>query len=267
MRNRRSASLTPIGVPLPSTIWCSVWGLPSSKDSSVLWPCHWGPILSEAADLMGWEVGAAGGAGERKRALLCVKGEGWVWPPGNGVRLPVSKRWTCVTFVALFIFTCCSTSPPVWSWNPETGPLSPTSCVIWGSASTEFQRSYHHRGMLIVLKVLILYEALRCLEHSTHSKWYKQLLLFFALYKHQLGLFLIVPISSSRSSQVALVVNSLPASAGDVRDVGSIPGSGSSRGGEQGNPLQYSCLEIPMHRGAWPSTVLRVTKSLIKQTT
>ena len=39
------------------------------------------------------------------------------------------------------------------------------------------------------------------------------------------------------------------------------PGSGRSSGGERGNPLQYSCLENPMDRGAWWTTVHRVTKS------
>ena len=43
---------------------------------------------------------------------------------------------------------------------------------------------------------------------------------------------------------MALVVKNLPANAGDVRDMGSIPGSGRSSGGGHGNPLQYSCLEI-----------------------
>ena len=52
------------------------------------------------------------------------------------------------------------------------------------------------------------------------------------------------------ASQVALVVNDLPANAGDVRDAGSIPGLGGSPGGGHGNPLQYSCLENPMDRGA-----------------
>ena len=42
-----------------------------------------------------------------------------------------------------------------------------------------------------------------------------------------------------------------PASAGDIRHVGSIPGLGRSPGGGHGNPLQYSCLENPMDRGAW----------------
>ena len=47
----------------------------------------------------------------------------------------------------------------------------------------------------------------------------------------------------------------------DVRDSGSIPGLGRSPGGGRSNPLQYSCLENPMDRGAWPATVHSVTKS------
>ena len=49
--------------------------------------------------------------------------------------------------------------------------------------------------------------------------------------------------------------------AGDRRDVSSIPWSGRSPGVEIGNPLQYSCLENPMDRGAWWATVLEVAKS------
>ena len=52
----------------------------------------------------------------------------------------------------------------------------------------------------------------------------------------------------------------LPASA-DVRDPGLIPGLGRSPGGGNGNPLQYSCLENPMDRGAWQATIHRVTQS------
>ena len=47
----------------------------------------------------------------------------------------------------------------------------------------------------------------------------------------------------NKGPQVALVVKNLPASAGDIRDAGSIPGSGRYLGGRHGNPLQYSCLE------------------------
>ena len=51
--------------------------------------------------------------------------------------------------------------------------------------------------------------------------------------------------------QVASVVKKLPGNVGDIKDMGSIPGSGRSPGGEYGNPLQYYCLENPMDRGAW----------------
>ena len=60
---------------------------------------------------------------------------------------------------------------------------------------------------------------------------------------------------------MVLVVKYPSASARDVRDVGSSPGSGRFPGGGHGNPLQYSCLENPMDRGAWQATVHRVTKS------
>ena len=58
-----------------------------------------------------------------------------------------------------------------------------------------------------------------------------------------------------------LVVKNLPASAGDIRETGSVPGLGRSPGGGHGNPLQYSCLENPMDRGAWRGTVHRVAKN------
>ena len=52
------------------------------------------------------------------------------------------------------------------------------------------------------------------------------------------------------ASQVVLVVKILPASVRDIRDTGSIPGSGRSRSGHS-NPLQYSCQENPVDRVAW----------------
>ena len=51
------------------------------------------------------------------------------------------------------------------------------------------------------------------------------------------------------------MVKNLPAKAGDIRDLGSVPGSGRSPGGGHGNPLQYSCLEDSMDRGAWRAAV------------
>ena len=61
--------------------------------------------------------------------------------------------------------------------------------------------------------------------------------------------------------QVVLVVKNPPANGGDMRDVGSVSGFGRSPGGGHGNPLQYSCLENPMDRGAWWATIHRVAES------
>ena len=58
-----------------------------------------------------------------------------------------------------------------------------------------------------------------------------------------------------------LVVENPSANAGDIRDAGLIPGLGRSPGGEHGNPLQCSCLENPMDRGAWQAIVHGVAKS------
>ena len=62
------------------------------------------------------------------------------------------------------------------------------------------------------------------------------------------------------ASQVALVVKNPPAKTGGIRDLGSVPGLGRSPGEGNGNPLQYSCLENPMDRGAWRATVHGITK-------
>ena len=66
---------------------------------------------------------------------------------------------------------------------------------------------------------------------------------------------------SETEGEVELVVKNPPANAGDLRDLGSIPGSGRTPGGEHGHPLQYSCLGIPMDRKAWRATVHSVAKS------
>ena len=57
------------------------------------------------------------------------------------------------------------------------------------------------------------------------------------------------------------MVKNPPINAGDIRDMGSIPGSGRSPGGGHGNPLQYSYLENLLDRGAWQATVCRVAES------
>ena len=65
-------------------------------------------------------------------------------------------------------------------------------------------------------------------------------------------------------SFILLVVKNLPANAGDIRDSGSVLGSGRAPGGGNGNPLQFSCLENPMDRRAWRATVHGVAKSWIQ---
>ena len=60
---------------------------------------------------------------------------------------------------------------------------------------------------------------------------------------------------------MALIVKNPPASAGDLRDASSIPGSRRSPGEEKGNPLQYSCLANSMDRGAWQAAVRGVAKT------
>ena len=63
------------------------------------------------------------------------------------------------------------------------------------------------------------------------------------------------------------MVKNLPANAGDTGDVGSIPGSGRSSGEGDGTPLQSSCLDDPMDRGAWRVIVHGVAKSQTRPST
>ena len=57
------------------------------------------------------------------------------------------------------------------------------------------------------------------------------------------------------------MVKNLPVNAGDLKDLGSVPGLGKSPRGGHGNPLQYSCLENSMDKRAWPAAVHGVAKS------
>ena len=76
-----------------------------------------------------------------------------------------------------------------------------------------------------------------------------------------LGIVLIwTKVGVDRASQMVLVVKNLPANAGDIRDTGSVPGLERSHGERNVYPLQYSCLENPMDRGAWWATVRRVAE-------
>ena len=71
----------------------------------------------------------------------------------------------------------------------------------------------------------------------------------------------------SQASQVALVEKNLTTNSEDMRDVDPIPRLGRSAGVRAFNPLQYSCLENPMDRGAWWATVHGVTESDMTEVT
>ena len=66
--------------------------------------------------------------------------------------------------------------------------------------------------------------------------------------------------SNVATSQIVLVVKNPLANAGDIRDTGSLPGSGRSPGAGHGNLLQCCCLENPKDRGAWQAIVYGVTE-------
>ena len=70
-----------------------------------------------------------------------------------------------------------------------------------------------------------------------------------------------LPLRRDGTSQVLIMVKSPPANSGDLRDEGSIPGSGRSPGGRHGNPFRYACLENPLDWRAWQATVHRAIQS------
>ena len=83
----------------------------------------------------------------------------------------------------------------------------------------------------------------------------------FKLYFFVLCLLIIELYEFFRASQVVLVVKNSPANAGDLRDMGLIPWLGRCPGEGYGTPLQCSCLENPLDRGAWWATVHTVAES------
>ena len=97
--------------------------------------------------------------------------------------------------------------------------------------------------------LLLFYSS--CLLHvMTDISWVNNIPFVFKVFHH----------ANICASQVALVIKNLPANAGDVRDVGLIPGSRISPEGGNGKLLQYSCLENCVDRGAWQTIVYGVTK-------
>ena len=84
---------------------------------------------------------------------------------------------------------------------------------------------------------------------------------FFARGDENILKLIVVMVAPLLLPQLALMVKNLPASAGDISDLGSISGLGRSLGRGNGNPLQYFCLENPMDSENWWVTVYGATKS------
>ena len=112
---------------------------------------------------------------------------------------------------------------------------------------------------------MVIDRCLRCkndldsaLGEGIHTDNYKTMQYNFKI-KERRPVFLVFP--GPWASQVMLVVKNLHANAKDIRHTGSISRLGRFPGEGNGDPLQYSCLENPMDRGAWQATVHRVAKS------
>ena len=102
-----------------------------------------------------------------------------------------------------------------------------------------FHCVYHSMSILLLMEIWLV----------SSLEWLQTMLLWAYLHMH------------SGLPRWRLVVKNPLASAGDERDAGSIPAWGRSPGGRQDTPLQYSCLENPMDRGACQAIVHRVTHS------
>ena len=100
-------------------------------------------------------------------------------------------------------------------------------------------------------------------KHLLDFKWHGTLELLFETEIKCSAVYVCVCVSVCVHTlpQIALDSTHLPINARDIRDVGSIPGSGRSPGGGHVNPLQYSCLGNPMDRGTWRATIHGITKS------
>ena len=144
----------------------------------------------------------------------------------------------------------------IYSVPPVFGPL----VEGWGAMRTAAKkRLFKHSLALEDCKVVGI--------THTHIHTHTHTLLILQKHeqncKHSLLLWteLSPPPTHLGASQVALVVKIMPANAKDIRDTGPIPESGGSPGVGNGNPFQYSCLEISMDGGAWWAIVQGTTKS------
>ena len=96
------------------------------------------------------------------------------------------------------------------------------------------------------------------------SYYYLSMMLITLILSSAMLWHIIMMILTNGASQVMLVVKNLPDNSGDIRDMGSISGWGRVPGEGNGKPLQCSCLENPMDRGAWQAIVHGVAKSQVR---
>ena len=158
--------------------------------------------------------------------------------------------------------------------------LSEVLCDNWGGRNSKRERIYVCMWLIyfVVQQKLRQYFKVFILKNKQNSLFLPQvdvtleiyveeswidlkfLLLFLTQYpKNDIQLIWLLHLTKARASQVALVVENIPANAGDLTDMGLILESGRSPGGGHSNPIQYSCLENPIERGAWWAIVHRVT--------
>ena len=159
-----------------------------------------------------------------------------------------------------------------WSlYSFSSSVVSPSDdlCVsVSGSSASAIKVVYKHFTSLYYCKEYLSFVFSDCYLQVYTLSWNNAKLLWFLVavkYFPQDFLFCLFDLficllgcAGSWASHAVLVLKNLPANAGHIRDVGSVPGSGRSPGGGQGDSLHYSCLENPMNRAAWQATVHRV---------
>ena len=149
---------------------------------------------------------------------------------------------------------------------PAVEPDTEVICEMWKSTTVLTQFSVWEKNFSLKKNVMLTWN--KCQKVLKQNNWELLVRLWTcgwrlpceqdSCYPH---LYLRVFDDFIQASGSPAVIQNPPASAGDPRDSGSIPRPGRSPGGGNGNPLQYSCLENPMDRGAWQATVHGVSKS------
>ena len=166
---------------------------------------------------------------------------------GTGTSLPFYKQKRKTTVRHHSLTECPATCVRHLTWLLLQYPRWGGQCISYMNTDPEYlMLIFRIKLIKINIENLKSAEFLTKLTDGKDTPWTVDVSSFLLL-KH--------------APQVALVVNNPPANVGDIRDLGLIPGLGRSPEGGRGNPLQYSCLENSMDRGAWRATLHGVAKS------